>query len=235
VQIGDRVVALTELRAINPTPIRWGGKAALGLSTINATKDEENFSFLLNLARTGAKDRIAFDAAYLFARADGDTTTDTWYVNGDYSFARRGRVYAVANARVQQDHIQNLDLRSILGGGLGYVASDKPGFLFRAEAGLSWVREDFSTAPTQSDLSLRFGYWLEKQLWRTARLKHDLTIYPKVDDFGDYYLLTQVILEQALAATLTLDARFIFDHDTTPAPNVSKSTTKFILAIGKTL
>jgi Protein of unknown function, DUF481 len=75
---------------------------------------------------------------------------------------------------------------------------------------------------------------LEKALWKGARLKHDFTIYPDIGDLSDYYLLAQVILEQALSGSLTIDARYIFDYDTTPAPDTKKSTSKFVLAVGKT-
>jgi hypothetical protein len=234
VRIGGSSYPLADIRAINPPAVRWGGKASLGLSLINATKDTKALDFLLNLARSGARDRIAVDAAYLYARSESDTTTNTWFINGDYNFARRGRVYALANGRVQQDRIQHLDLRSILGGGIGYIASERPDFSFRAEGGLAWVREDFSTVPTRSNLAPRLGYLLEKTLWKSARLKHDFTIYPKLSDWSDYYLLTQVILEQVLSDSVTIDARFIFDHTSKPAPNVKKSTSKLILAVGKT-
>jgi hypothetical protein len=56
VRIGENDYALAEIRAINPPKARWGGKASLGVSLINATKTDDRIEFLLNLARTGAKD-----------------------------------------------------------------------------------------------------------------------------------------------------------------------------------
>jgi hypothetical protein len=140
VRIGDRDLALAELRAINPPGARWTGKAGLGVSLINATQDDTKIDFLLNMVRMGTKARFALDAGYFYGRSEEETTTDNWFVGGEYNFARSGRVYAVANARVQSDKIQNLDLRTILGGGLGYIASDRPDWKFRAEGGLAWLR-----------------------------------------------------------------------------------------------
>jgi hypothetical protein len=136
-RIGERDFVLGDIRGINPPQARWGGKASLGLSVISTTNHNDRIDFLLSLARTGAKDRIAIDSAYFFARTDGDTTTNNWFINGDYNFARRGRIYVFANGRLEQDRIQDLDLRSILGSGLGYIASERPDFSFRGEGGLA--------------------------------------------------------------------------------------------------
>jgi uncharacterized protein DUF481 len=234
VRIGDADVALADIRAINPPSAHWGGKAALGFTQINSTINENSLSFLFNLARTGGKDRIGIDTGYLHSRSDEKTTADTWFVNGDYNFARRRRVYGFANGRLQQDHVQHLDLRSILGGGLGYVASEKPRFNFRAEGGLAWLREDFSSAPTRSDVTLRLGYLLDMALWKSAHLKHDFTIYPNISDFSDYYFLAQLAIEQGLTDSLSLELRYILDYDSTPAPDVNKTSSKLIVAVGKT-
>jgi Protein of unknown function, DUF481 len=233
VRIGAGTYSLTELRAVNPPSVRWGGKFALGLTLIRATTDENKVDFLLDVARTGARNRIALAAAYLYARSEDVTTTDTWFITGDYNFARRRRIYALANARLQQDRIQDLDLRTILGGGVGYVVSERPGFGLRLEGGLAWVREEFADAGTTSDLSVRLGYLLEKALWRGARLKHDFTIYPATHDLRDYYFTARFSLEQALANGFTIDLRLLLDYDATPAPDADKSTSKFILAVGK--
>jgi Protein of unknown function, DUF481 len=136
-RIGERDFVLGDIRGINPPQARWGGKASMGLSVISTTNHNDRIDFLLSLARTGAKDRIAIDSAYFFARTDGDTTTNNWFINGDYNFARRGRIYVFANGRLEQDRIQDLDLRSILGSGLGYIASERPDFSFRGEGGLA--------------------------------------------------------------------------------------------------
>jgi len=233
VRIGDVDLALAEIRAINPPLVHWGGKASFGLTSIQSTKDERTLSFLLRLERSGGKDRIGLDAGYLYSSSDDETTADNWFVNANYNFARRGKIYGFANGRLQQDHIQHLDLRSILGGGLGYVASEKPRFNFRAEGGLAWLREDYSTAPTRSDVTLKLGYLLDMALWRAARLKHDFTIYPAISDLSDYYFLAQVALEQGLTDSLSFEVRYILDYDATPAPDADKSSSKLILAVGK--
>jgi hypothetical protein len=234
VRIGGSDFALTDLRSINPPKLRWTGKASLGFSLTESTKNETKLSLLLSLLRAGAKNRIAIDAGYLYARSEGETTADNWFINGNYNFAHHGRFYATTNASIQQDHVQHLDLRTILGGGIGYIVTDKPSFSFKTEGGLAWKREEFSTTGTTDDITLRLGYLLEKALWKSARLKHDFTIYPSFSDFSDYYFLAQIALEQALSHSMTVEARYIVDYDSTPAPDTNKSSTKVIVAVGKT-
>jgi putative salt-induced outer membrane protein YdiY len=233
VAVGDREVAFADIQVINPAKSRWEGNATLGFSSIHSSTDTNNLSFQLGVKRETKTTLTDIQANYQFSREDEHTTANTAFLGGDYNFGRQNRLYGYVNGSLKHDAVQHLDLRSILGGGVGYQWVRSPGFNFRTEGGISWVREDFSNASTSSKLALRLGYLLDKQLWKNGLLKHDLFFYPKFSDFGDYYLITTVGIEQSLAGSWYANAKVIYDYTSMPAPDVKKSTSQFIVGLGK--
>ncbi len=129
---------------------RWEGSATLGLSFVRSNRNTDSFDLLAGARNETRSTRILLGAGYLFSRQSGVTNTETWFVNGDYNFGRQNRVYGYVNGRLRQDRIQNLDLRTILGAGVGYEWIKQTGFNVRLEGGLSWLQEEFSNAGAEA-------------------------------------------------------------------------------------
>jgi hypothetical protein len=231
--IGGREVAFADILAINPVKVRWQWNAAFGFSSVHSSTDTYDFSLQLGLKRETGTTLTNVQASYLFSSENGNTTADTSFLSGDYNFGRQRNLYRYANASLKHDGVDHLDLRSILGGGGGYQWVRSPGFNFRTQGGLSWLREDYSTESPSDKLSLQLGYLLDKQLWKNGVLKHDFSILPDIADFSNYYLITTLGIEQTLTGSWYGSARVIYDHTSKPAPTTKSSTSQFIVGLGK--
>jgi putative salt-induced outer membrane protein YdiY len=236
IQVGGRTVALAELKAINPPPppsYPWRGNASLNLALLSNQVQSRNFSFAAGAGRTTPDTRIAVDSAYLFARQGQTTTEESAFLNGDYNFGLKNRLYGYGNARLRTDRIQRLEYRAIGGGGAGYTWVDGPKFMFATEGGLSLLNERFRGSGESSKVTGQLGYRLNALFLGTARFRHDLTYYPTLSDLSDSYLLSQFILEQPLAGSMYLDLRYIVDYTSHPGANAARSTSKLLFGLGK--
>ena len=186
------------------------------------------------------QDRITFDGAYLYGRqTDPDTderttSEDRWFIELKYDYYLTKPLYVYGQGRVEQDRIADLDLRLIIGAGVGYQWIETADFTFRTEGGLAWLYEDFDIGDNSEEIVFRFAYYLTKQLLTNIGVFHDLQIYPAVDDFSDVFLTTQAGLRTSLTATMFGEVKVVVDYDSTPAPGAEDTDLRFLVSVGMT-
>ena len=148
------MIALKDVARINPPPVKWTGSLVANALITTGNSETENFGVSLNAVRRSEIDRITLGGAYYYGRQkerDSDkheTTIDNWYVLGKYDYFLTKQFYLYGSARVEQDHIADLDLRLTLSAGPGYQWFETPTFNFFTEVGLAWVYEDFKNKGT---------------------------------------------------------------------------------------
>jgi putative salt-induced outer membrane protein YdiY len=233
---GGAETALTTLRNINPPPpprYPFHGNAALGLSVFSNTVNSTNFSATTDVARQRPNDKIVAGISYVRSRQGGDTTADSAGFNTQYDFGLQRRLYGFANAGLRTDRVQNLTLRTQLGGGVGYQWIRRPSTEFSTTAGLSYLSQKFKEQSNQSKLTTQFGSVFDTKFAGNTHFRHTLSYFPNISDVDDYYLVTQFILERTLGGTLTANVRYLVDYTSRPGPNSKSSTSQFIVGVGK--
>ncbi|MEP6755599.1 MAG: DUF481 domain-containing protein [Chthonomonadales bacterium] len=220
------------VRLEDPPPPKWHGTIGLGLDFARSAVNTDSIKLLANANYKMKKSLIALDAAYLSTRQNGASTEETTFFNGDYNFDTGEKTYGFGNFRIRKDRINAIDLRTIVGGGLGYRWIKSADTTFNTEAGLTYRREAYTTGGNKSGISGQAGYLYTRRVSKTANFRHDLTYYPKLSNLNDYYAVTNLIFDQALSGSLTLSARILMDYSSTPAPGAQRSTSRYILSIG---
>jgi len=85
---------------------------------------------------------------------------------------------------------------------------------------------------SNSELSLQAGYNFDKKLRKNIKFTHDLTIYPAIDKFSDYYLTTTAGIRADFTEKVFLTLKAIFNYDVTPAAGRGSTDTKYFLGLG---
>ena len=128
---------------------------------------------------------------------------------------------------VQFDHVgtEGLSLRQSYGGGSGYdLALPRRGTLSLI-AGLTLVREafstggdDFSTGDGEQTVQLLLGEKLNLQLTPRVRVDHSANAYPNLTNRGQYHFDTRTSLDIKLTNRFSLNTALIDLYLTNPAP-----------------
>lgn len=246
-------VAIADLRAINPPPPepekterdRWSGKLTAGLTIKDGNSNSKTASARGNLVRRGEKTRLTFRAGWDYIEQEGDLTDRSTFGEGkaDYFFTKR--FFGYTSHLFEGNYAQDLHLRYTGGVGGGYqFVEDERTNLF-AEAGLSYVSEDYNTnrsalfaippgSPVSSDdeyASARGAVHFEHKITESLVFTEDLTVFPGLEDAADL----RAISESALTATITnhlgATAMIVFEYDNTPASGRGRRDTTYILGI----
>ncbi len=233
---------LAAVASINPPPPpkpKWTGSVSGSVGLTTGNTEASSVTGSVSLSRRSEQDRTTADADVAkVSQTDRDTgesdTTESWWrVRGQYDYFFTKKFFGFANGRYEKDDIARLERRVVVGGGGGYQWIETDITTFSTNLGLASVFEKYKfQGDTNNQLSLQAGYVFSRQLWKNTRFLNDLTYYPSLDEFSDYFLTSTAELRTNLTKTMFANFKVIFNYDATPALDRGKSDTKYLLGVG---
>lgn len=182
-------IALQEAAPVGP---QWKGDLSLGATWTDGNTESSSVNATFKAERRGADDRWAFDAFVNYGdTTDKSTGTSTVTTNNsgasakyDYFYSKRTFFYGNASHKV--DHVADLDLRAIVGAGVGYQWVEGERLEWATDAGLSYVDEDFGDNAADADFAAaRVASTLAYQISKTASFAQLAEILPSLEDSDD--------------------------------------------------
>jgi hypothetical protein len=188
---------------IFPSRVRWANAFALGGSFTQGNTDLLGFSFSGTGSRKGETNRFFWWGSFTWARAQGTTVAQSANAALQFSRSISPRLYWWIAEELRYDKFQDLDIRSVTSGGLGYILISRPKTEMFAEAGVGYMAERFRQDDDQNNAAFR-GAWIWEQLvGRTATFTNRFVTY-----VGGGSLEYQFTNQAAFWIDLTPDWRF---------------------------
>ena len=171
----------------------WQTTAALGFALARGNSHTTNLTLAFNAARTTPHDKLAAYMSSVYASsglfvAPGVTagvTANEITGGGLYQHDIHERAYAYASADFVYNELQFLNLRSILGVGLGYHAIKEKKTALDLFAGGNYTRESYSTGILRSVAAATVGDTFSHQ-WNTTTFNETFEFYPQLGPTGPY-------------------------------------------------
>jgi len=242
--VQPQALQIADIVAVNPPPKptpKWTGQVSAGLTKTTGNTHTETRNLGVNAVRRSENDRITLSMDYARGRQTDPatgikmTTEDWWRARGKYDYFVSKKLYAYGDGRYEKDAVALLDRRVLIGGGAGYQWIETDKTKFRTEIGLASLYEKFdNAAASNSEVSLQAGYNLDYKLAKTLVFLNDLTYYPSLDKFSDYYLTTTAELRASLTSRMFSSFKVIFNFDESPATGRGTTDVKYILSVGLT-
>lgn len=188
----------------------WGGSLDTGLSLARGNADTSTFTIGAHVARVTDKDKASafVTSIYSSGNTNGVSLTTASAVNAGLRYDRNlsSRTFAFVFTDFDHDRFQQLDLRNVIGGGLGkhIVASDTT--VFDLFAGGSFNQEFFETLTRRSAEALG-GEEFDKKLSSAFSIKERLEFYPNLTDPGQY----RVVFDTAAITKISKVLSWQFD------------------------
>lgn len=235
-------------RAQQPIPSpgifdNWFGAADLGFAAARGNADTSNLSANLNASRTSERDRASFYYTQLLGRESttGVTTTIANTIRGGLRYDRlltAKRLFTFGFADFEFDELQQLDLRSVYGGGLGLALKRTPRTQFDLFGGGSFNQEDFAIDPRRRSGEVLAGEEFSHKLNGRLTFTERLVFYPNLSETGEYRVTFDSSLGGQLNSWLgwhlTLSDRYLSNPATGAQRNDLLLTTGLRFTFGKT-
>jgi len=231
--------AVADIASINKPVPKWTGDVSLGITSTHGNTKTEMISANANATKRTDKDRMTVGADYAKGEQEDPDTNETvtiedWWrakAKYDYFFSKKG--YGYLDGRYEKDAVAELDRRTIVGVGAGYQWIESENMNFSTEFGLASLYEKFKNqTDSNSEISFQLGYNFDKKLRENIKFTHDLTYYPAIDKFSDYYLTTTAGIRADFTEKIFMTFKAIFNYDATPAIGRGGTDTKYFLGLG---
>lgn len=169
----------------------WSGGADVGFALTSGNSDTTNLAIGLNAERITTTDKTTIYAASVYSRdsTDGDSRTTANTVRGGVRYDRdlNRKLFAYVFTDLEHNGLQDLTLRFVLGGGLGYHVVRNERTELDLLGGLAWNREYFQgDFNDRSSAEAQVGQTLSHRFSPRVSLKEQLFIFPNLTNGGEY-------------------------------------------------
>jgi len=168
----------------------WAGGANVGFALTAGNSDTRSLALAFTADRKTSHDEISLYENTVYATnnaagASPSTTANSNQAGARYDRNFNPRLFGFVGADFQTNALQQLNLRTVLGGGLGFhaIKSDKTTLDFLV--GPNYTRENYDTV-TNSFAALSLGEELSHKLGASTLLTQKLYFFPNLSDTGQY-------------------------------------------------
>lgn len=177
----------------------WAALVDAGLSFTRGNSDSTSFALTGKAARVTKRTKVSLYSTEIYSRSTlaGVSSTTASAIRGGarVDVNLRGRSFAFGMADFEHDRFQDLDLRSVLGGGLGYHLIKEKDRTFDVFGGVTYNQEYYSKSfsppnpsTTRKTAEVVVGETLATKLGSRTILGEQFSFFPNLSDTGDYRL-----------------------------------------------
>lgn len=221
------------LAAGEKPPANWKGRAEFGLKGESGNTDRLNVQGRVTTTRETEADRLTLYLRGEYETQEGNRTANEVIGGTRYERDLNDRLFAFARLELEYDEFEDLDLRSILSGGLGYffIRSDRQEL--KGRAGLGYTHESFSDGTRTDNLVAEFGYDYRLDIRKWLRYTSDFTYYLPLTEVNDWRFTAENAGEIPIGDTEAWKLRFGVhnDYDNAPQPGVESLDTMYFTSL----
>ena len=228
-------VPLAEIIAVAPIAPKWivDGGANAGFLNTGGNTDVQSLRLDGEMVARTSANRYTAGASVNRGTDRGRATARNATAAFRYDRFLSKRLFVNANSIFTNDRFRDLDLRTALGAGVGYQVWDTPVRKLSIDAGLGYVRQNFSTTPDNNYGALREALKAQWFLAGTrAEIFHQQDGYFGITGDDNLFMRLQNGIRFALIGGLVTTAQLDIDYDRNPAPGRRSTDRAFALTFG---
>ncbi len=177
----------------------WSGTVDVGFSMTSGNADTRTFTAGLRGVRETAKNKLTVYANALQVKdTSGNnrrTRAQSIWSGARYDVDINRKWFAFGSSDFEYNKPQKLNLRAVLGGGMGYHAVRKDRLNLDFTMGVTNNYENFSTRIHRNSAELLIGQEMKLQLNSRVRLTERAVLYPNISKIGDLRSLFDASLQ----------------------------------------
>jgi putative salt-induced outer membrane protein YdiY len=226
----------------------WSGLLDTGLSLTRGNSATLSYNLAAKAVRATERDKISVYSTAIYATDDNTPPSRTTAhairggLRGDFNVSERMFVFGFTD--FEYDEFQHLDLRNVLGGGLGYHVVKTQNTTFDVFGGGDYEQEYFAPDPplvltnvTRKTGEIVAGEELDMKLNDRTTLSEKMSLFPNVTNTGEYRFQLDASaatkLKSWLSWQVTYSDRYISDPLTGLKGNDTLLSTGLRMTFGK--
>jgi len=213
----------------------WRGSLGAGLNITQSTTDSLNVNLAADAVRATAKDQWNLGAGLLYGTSKDAAGVETTNANlgrlgGRYAYNLGPRVFGFGGLDLNYDRLQEIDLRTVAAGGLGYRFVDTSLHRFEVSGGLTYNRTQYVNE-TVNAAEVLLAEESNHQLSAGTTLQQRFALFPNLTDGGEYRLQFSAGLVTKITDTLNLTVTLTDNYQSNPQPGIDRNELLFITGV----
>jgi putative salt-induced outer membrane protein YdiY len=233
--------ALDELTRINPEPWELGrgyrhrGNASSGFNMQRGNTVVDELDYRVESRWTGLEDRYTLKLEGEIREANRRRNAENWMITAKYDRFQVGEYYVGFSASMEEDRFADLDLRTRAGPYVGRRFLDRSPLTLELEAGVSYIEEQFGSAPDREYMGLTWNVRSESDyLGNDSRLYVEHTGIRNLADRASTILDTTVGLSFPLLGGLQGATEVVLNYNSGAVENVEELDQTYRFRLGYT-
>lgn len=226
-------VPLTDITAINLEPLRLTGTITVGGNSTSGNSSTKAINSAARLTIQAYRQRLLLEGKYNYGQAGDQVTARNSLASLKHNYFVSKQIFIETFGMLEKDTLQNLQLRSTIGSGLGYQFYETARTTLALSVGLAHVNEHFTNSPNTQTPSARWSVRWEHALW-PDRVK----VFHRHEAFYDLNSgnAFRVNADQGVRITVYKNLFFNVEYDlrlnTQPAPGRKTTDEAVIFGVG---
>jgi putative salt-induced outer membrane protein len=209
----------------------WGGFLDTGISVTSGNSQTLNFVLSGKAVRKSSRDTITVYANSVYANngTTGPTITTANAINGGIRVDMdvSDKLFLFGFTDFFYDEFQQLDLRNVLGGGLGYHVIKTDATTFDVYGGGGFDQAYYSTPLTIRSGVANVGESFTHSVSKRTSFSERFDFYPNLSETGQYRFLFNTTATTALNSWLGWQVTFNDGYVSNPPPLIKKNDLLF--------
>ena len=231
------VVALTDVKKLNPPPQVWTGNVVIGGLLARGNTNSQNFNASANFVRRTDIDRITLSGSYVYGRQEFPSgakseTADDLLGEAKYDYFLNPKLYAFGDIQAEHDVIAGIAVRLAPTAGLGYQWVDDPNFSFNTEGGVGYLYRKYSHDGHTGAAAARAAYHLKVKFNDKVSGFHNFEYFPGLDRISNYFFDTDAGVRANFTEKFFTEFKVEYRYDAKPSPGKGDNDIRFILGVG---
>jgi putative salt-induced outer membrane protein YdiY len=211
----------------------WSGVLDTGLNVTRGNSATLAYNLSAKAVRATTRDKISAYAIAVYASDDTTPPSRTTAhatrggLRGDLNISEKYFVFGFTD--FEYDQFQDLDLRNVLGGGVGYHVIKTKNTVFDVFGGGDYEQEYFAANPTfptgltRKTGEIVLGEEFDTKLNSRMTLSETFSLYPNVSNTGDYRFQFDAIAATKLKSWLSWQVTYSDRYLSSPLPGLKKN------------
>jgi len=227
----------------------WAGAANVSFALAHGNANTATFGAGLSAARTTRTDKTSLYVNSLYSEnsnAIPSTSANTTGGGIRYDHNLNPKLFVFTSGDFLADALQDLELRSIVGGGFGWHAVKNPKQTLDVLGGLVWTHENYSSvaatattplsaAYTNSFAALDLGEQYTRKLGPNSIFTEQATLYPDLNDLSQYQLTFNSSFNTKLGKAFSWATTFSDNYTSFPPAGTLDNDVILTTGLGVTL
>lgn len=185
---------------------KWTARVEMGVDGATGNTERVTGNGRIQTRRTTDTDRLLLYLQGTYAKQNGARSANEIIGGADLEVDITKRLFAFGNASLEYDEFENLDMRALVAGGLGYFWIRETDQVLKTRAGLGYMHESFEDGRTDDNAILELGLEYMKVITPWLTYNHSTTIYPSLTDTPEF----RAVMENAAELPITKDKDWKF-------------------------